>query len=93
MIRDIIKNKIDIKGGYKKPKVSDILLCQMVLFPYYLGLYVAWYVAWVYRFTICREEYGDEEKLYIIRCVGAESPGPGVPVRFSPRPCPFSGAT
>ncbi|XP_037548518.1 dnaJ homolog subfamily C member 25 [Nematolebias whitei] len=67
VIRDIIKNKIDIKGGYKKPKVSDILLCQMVLFPYYLGLYVAWYVSWVYRFTICREEYGEEEKLYIIR--------------------------
>ncbi|XP_005944467.1 dnaJ homolog subfamily C member 25 [Simochromis diagramma] len=67
VIRDIIKNKIDIKGGYQKPNLSDILLCQIVLFPYYLTYYVAWYVSWVYRFTICREEYGDEEKLYIIR--------------------------
>lgn len=69
VIRDIIKNKIDIKGGYQKPNLSDILLCQIVLFPYYLTNYVAWYVSWVYRFTICREEYGDEEKLYIIRSV------------------------
>lgn len=67
VIRDIIKNKIDIKGGYQKPNMSDILLCQIVLFPYYLTNYVAWYTSWVYRFTICREEYGDEEKLYLIR--------------------------
>ncbi|XP_011618630.1 dnaJ homolog subfamily C member 25 isoform X2 [Takifugu rubripes] len=40
---------------------------EIVLFPYYLTNYVAWYVSWFYRFTICREEYGDEEKLYIIR--------------------------
>lgn len=73
VIRDIIKNKIDIKGGYKKPKVSDILLCQIVLFPFYLTRYMAWYASWVYRFTVCREEYGDDEKLYIIRSVGSES--------------------
>lgn len=73
VIRDIIKNKIDIKGGYQKPNLSDILLCQIVLFPYYLTNYVAWYVSWVYRFTICREEYGEEEKLYIIRSLLVES--------------------
>ncbi|XP_077353948.1 dnaJ homolog subfamily C member 25 [Festucalex cinctus] len=67
VIRDIIKTKIDIKGGYQKPNLSDILLCQIVLFPCYLVNYVVWYVSWVYHFTICREEYGDQEKLYIIR--------------------------
>ncbi|XP_075885447.1 dnaJ homolog subfamily C member 25 [Nelusetta ayraudi] len=67
VIRDIIKNKIDIKGGYQKPNLSDILLCQIVLSPYYLSHYVAWYASWVYRFTICREEYGEQEQLYIIR--------------------------
>lgn len=71
VIRDIIKTKIDIKGGYQKPNLSDILLCQMVLFPYYLTTYVAWYASWVYRFTVCREEYGEEEKLYLIRWVGS----------------------
>lgn len=71
VIRDIIKNKIDIKGGYQKPRLSDVLLCQLVLFPYYLCSYAAWYVCWVYRFTVCREEYGEEEKLYLIRSVEA----------------------
>ncbi|MEQ2192694.1 DnaJ subfamily C member 25 [Xenoophorus captivus] len=73
VIRDIIKNKIDIKGGYQRPSLSDILLCQIVLFPYYLSSYVAWYVCWMYRFTICREEYGEEEKLYLIRSAQFDS--------------------
>ncbi|CAL8280111.1 unnamed protein product [Merluccius merluccius] len=68
VIRDIIKNKIDIKGGYQKPKMSDILLCKLVLLPYFLTAAASWYVRWFYRFTVRREEYGDEEKLYIIRC-------------------------
>ncbi|XP_026115732.1 dnaJ homolog subfamily C member 25 [Carassius auratus] len=67
IIKDIIKNKIDIKGGYQKPNVSDILLCKIILFPYHLCTYVAWNFSWFYRFTIRREEYGDEERLYIIR--------------------------
>ncbi|KAK3527155.1 hypothetical protein QTP86_014581 [Hemibagrus guttatus] len=67
IIRDIIKNKIDIKGGYQKPNISDILLFKIILFPYHMCLYVAWYCSWVYRFTIRGEDYGEEEKLYIIR--------------------------
>ena len=67
VLRNIIKTKIDIKGGYQKPNISDILLCKIVLFPYFLTTYIVWYVSWIYRFTICREEYGEEEKLYIIR--------------------------
>ncbi|MBN3314896.1 DJC25 protein, partial [Atractosteus spatula] len=67
IIRDIIKNKIDIKGGYQKPNISDILLCKILLFPFYLCTYVIWYCSWIYRFHIKREEYGEEERLYIIR--------------------------
>lgn len=67
IIRDIIKNKIDIKGGYQKPNISDILLCKIILFPYHLCVYVAWHCSWFYRFTLCREEYGEQEKLYLIR--------------------------
>ncbi|XP_061119731.1 dnaJ homolog subfamily C member 25 [Conger conger] len=67
VIRDIIKNKIDIKGGYQKPKISDILLCRVILFPYYLCAYLVWYACWTYKFTLCREQYGDAEKFYLIR--------------------------
>ncbi|XP_033989043.1 dnaJ homolog subfamily C member 25 isoform X1 [Trematomus bernacchii] len=77
VIRDIIKTKIDIKGGYQKPNLSDILLCQMVLFPYYLTTYLSWYASWIYRFTLCREEYGEEEKVYLISSVRTQ-PSPGL---------------
>ncbi|XP_063311362.1 dnaJ homolog subfamily C member 25 [Pelobates fuscus] len=67
IIRDIIKNKIDIKGGYQKPQIYDILFFQIILFPYYLFKYISWYVWWIYTFNIKREEYGETEKLYLIR--------------------------
>ncbi|KAK7895671.1 hypothetical protein WMY93_020996 [Mugilogobius chulae] len=67
VIRHIIKTKIDIKGSYQKPSVWDILLCQILLAPLSLARYVAWYVSWVYRFRLCGQEYGQEEKLYLIR--------------------------
>ncbi|XP_053558662.1 dnaJ homolog subfamily C member 25 [Bombina bombina] len=67
IIKDIIKNKIDIKGGYQKPQIYDILLFQIVLFPYYVFGYLSWYVWWIYTFSIKGEEYGEAEKLYLIR--------------------------
>ncbi|KAJ0057641.1 hypothetical protein NL108_011579 [Boleophthalmus pectinirostris] len=67
VIRLIIKTKIDIKGSYQKPRVWDILLCQLLLAPISLARYVAWYVSWVYRFRLRGQEYGQEEKLYLIR--------------------------
>lgn len=67
IIKDVIKNKIDIKGGYQKPRISDILLFQIVLAPFYLCKYIRWYFGWIYSFNIKRQEYGEEEKLYIIR--------------------------
>ncbi|XP_041041791.1 dnaJ homolog subfamily C member 25 isoform X1 [Carcharodon carcharias] len=67
IIKGIIKNNIDIKGGYQKPRLFDILLFQIVLAPYYICRYIIWYCRWIYRFHIKREEYGEEEKLYIIR--------------------------
>lgn len=67
IIRDIIKNKIDIKGGYQKPQIDDILLVQIIMFPYYFIQYTSWYIRWVYTFNIKGEEYGESEKLYLIR--------------------------
>lgn len=67
IIRDIIKTKIDIKGGYQKPQIYDILLFQIVLCPVYLCKYIVWYCWWIYTFNIKGQEYGEEEKLYIIR--------------------------
>jgi len=55
------------RGGYEKPTVYDILWVQLTLSPYYLVCYIAWFLRWIWKFTICREEYGDEEREYLIR--------------------------
>lgn len=35
--------------------------------PYYFILYLGWLVRWYWKFSIKKEEYGDEEKAYIMR--------------------------
>lgn len=67
IIKNIIKSKIDIKGGYQKPQIRDLLLFQILLAPLHLCLYIAWYCRWVYNFNIQGKEYGEEERLYLIR--------------------------
>lgn len=66
-IRQIIEEKMDIKGAYAKPKISDVLWVQLIILPYTIAKYVYWYASWIWRFTIMRQPYGDDEKLYLIR--------------------------
>ena len=58
---------MDIQGGYAKPKVWDVLLVQLVILPYTIYLWTRFYSRWLWKFGICREEYGEDEKLYVIR--------------------------
>jgi len=67
IIRGIIADKMDIKGGYAKPHWTDILWIQMAIFPLTLYRWISFYVSWFWRFGIKREEYGREEQLYVIR--------------------------
>ena len=30
-------------------------------------MYISWWLRWVWKFYILRENYGDEEKLYLIK--------------------------
>lgn len=67
IIKEVLEENMDIRGGYAKPKVTDVLWIQLVFLPYTIALYLIWYCRWVWRFDILREEYGLEEKLYLIR--------------------------
>lgn len=67
LIRQVIEEKMDIKGCYSKPTIFDILWVQIVVFPYTLAKYLIWYFQWIYRFNIKKEEYGEEEKCFLIR--------------------------
>ncbi len=67
ILRNIIEEKMDIRGGYSKPSYRDILWVQLVFLPYTIGLYIFWYLKWIWKFNINKEPFGDEEKLHIIR--------------------------
>uniref|UniRef100_A0A646QDM1 DnaJ subfamily C member 25 n=1 Tax=Hemiscolopendra marginata TaxID=943146 RepID=A0A646QDM1_9MYRI len=67
IIKRVIESNMDIRGGYAKPKITDVLWVQIILLPYHLVMYIWWHMRWFWKFTIKREEYGDEEKLYLIK--------------------------
>ncbi|CAH2243591.1 jg25802 [Pararge aegeria aegeria] len=67
LIRQVIEEKMDIKGGYAKPEIVDILWIQLIIFPYTLVRYFYWHLRWLWKFTILKQPYGTEEKLHIIR--------------------------
>lgn len=66
-IRKVIIENMDIKGAYAKPEWTDILWWQLIILPYTLFKYVLWYCTWIWKFTIMKQEFGEEEKLYLIR--------------------------
>ena len=67
VIRSVIADKMDIKGGYAKPNWSDVLWVQLVILPYTIYKWTAFYTRWLWKFGIKREDYGEEEKRYLIR--------------------------
>ncbi|XP_050348448.1 dnaJ homolog subfamily C member 25 homolog [Nymphalis io] len=67
IIRRVIEENMDIKGAYAKPEIMDILWIQIIILPYTISYYIYWYLRWFWKFTILKQPYGTEEKLYIIR--------------------------
>ncbi|KAI8421466.1 hypothetical protein MSG28_009522 [Choristoneura fumiferana] len=67
IIRRVIEENMDIKGAYAKPEITDILWVQLIILPYTISYYLYWYMRWFWKFTILRQPYGEEEKLYLIR--------------------------
>lgn len=63
----VIEEKMDIRGGYAKPKISDVLWIQLLLLPWTMCRWTYFYSRWLWKFGICRHEYGDDEKLHVIR--------------------------
>ncbi|XP_033105250.1 dnaJ homolog subfamily C member 25-like [Anneissia japonica] len=67
ILRKIVEENADIRGVYCKPLITDVLWIQIFIFPYYIFNYIVWYLRWIWKFNIKREEYGDDEKQYLIR--------------------------
>ncbi|VDM39144.1 unnamed protein product [Toxocara canis] len=67
IIRQIIEENMDIRGGYRKPSIYDTLLWAIISLPYTLLRYSVWYLRWIVKYCIRKEEYDDDAKLYLIR--------------------------
>jgi len=65
VLREVVEDSIDIRGGYSKPTYRDILWVQLSCLPYQTFNYTKWYACWVLKFNIRKEEYGEEEKEYL----------------------------
>lgn len=75
IIRSIVADKMDIRGGYAKPNWKDILWIQLLILPLTTVRWVHFYSRWVWKFYLKREEYGDEEKRYLLRKQMGKSQG------------------
>ncbi|XP_060523802.1 dnaJ homolog subfamily C member 25 homolog [Cylas formicarius] len=67
VIKKVIEDKMDIKGAYAKPKITDLLWIQLIILPYTAFRYVYWYISWIWRHNIMKQPFNEEEKLYVIR--------------------------
>lgn len=66
IIRQIISENMDLRGGLCKPDYKKTLWIQIFLLPMFIYNYLVWHVRWFYKFNIMGEEYGAEEKIYLI---------------------------
>nr|XP_002132082.1 dnaJ homolog subfamily C member 25 [Ciona intestinalis] len=66
LIRSIIEEKMDIRGGYQKPEYSDVLWMQIILLPYYIYKFFKFHISWLYNYTIMKKEFTEEDKIYLV---------------------------
>ncbi|XP_004518855.1 dnaJ homolog subfamily C member 25 homolog [Ceratitis capitata] len=67
IVRQVIIEKMDVRGGYAKPTIWDVLWVQLLICPYTLLRFLIWHAKWFWNFTIRKQPYGREEQLYLIR--------------------------
>lgn len=67
MLKKILEEQVDIRGGYSKPTLQQVLWVQLMLLPYTVGAYLWWQGRWFFKFTLGGEELGLLEKEYLIR--------------------------
>lgn len=66
ILRQVIEDNMDIRGGFAKPDIKNIFWIQIILSPLTLWNYFYWYVRWIYLFDFKGEPYGEDEKVYLI---------------------------
>ena len=64
-ITEELAKEVDIQGGYQHPKLQDLFIVRVVIFPYTFVKYVWWKGDWVYRHDVKGEPLSEHEKMYL----------------------------
>uniref|UniRef100_A0A1I7YUS6 J domain-containing protein n=1 Tax=Steinernema glaseri TaxID=37863 RepID=A0A1I7YUS6_9BILA len=67
IVRAIVEENMDVRGGYKKESIYDTFAWHIVSFPLTLFRYVVWKVRWIKKYNVNGEEYDEDDKMYLIR--------------------------
>eukprot|EP00118_Oscarella_pearsei_P028259 m.1779 g.1779 ORF g.1779 m.1779 type:complete len:329 (+) comp7831_c0_seq1:46-1032(+) len=67
ILREVIAETVDIKGGYSKPQMQDVLWVRILLSPYHFLNYVWWLILWQWRYNYKGVSFAEEDRLYLTR--------------------------
>ena len=62
-LQKVVDERLTLEGSCAAPHFTDVLWVQLLLLPYTVGKYFYWYLNWIYRIDLMKEEYQDEDKM------------------------------
>ncbi|KAM3725181.1 DnaJ [Dirofilaria immitis] len=67
VLRQIIEENVDVRGGYKKPSIYNTLVWTIIVLPYTIYKYIVWNFSWFIKYHVKKEDYDEDAKSYLIR--------------------------
>ncbi|XP_062504530.1 dnaJ homolog subfamily C member 25 homolog [Corticium candelabrum] len=67
VLRKMLEENVDVRGGYSRPSLWDVMWVRVVLLPYTLVLYVIWWFKWQWTYFVMKQEYTEEDRHYLTR--------------------------
>ncbi|XP_055350520.1 dnaJ homolog subfamily C member 25 homolog [Paramacrobiotus metropolitanus] len=67
IVRQILESKMEIRGGYAKPNIRDVLWLKLIFLPLTVYQFIHFQIRWLWRYTIHKMEYTEDDKTYLMR--------------------------
>jgi len=67
ILKSIIEQNVDVRGGYGKPKITDVAIFQVIFLPKYIYEFIKSKYMWWYRRKILKVELNESEKWTLIQ--------------------------
>eukprot|EP00191_Tetraselmis_sp_GSL018_P005339 CAMPEP_0177597222 /NCGR_PEP_ID=MMETSP0419_2-20121207/11584_1 /TAXON_ID=582737 /ORGANISM="Tetraselmis sp., Strain GSL018" /LENGTH=282 /DNA_ID=CAMNT_0019089353 /DNA_START=255 /DNA_END=1103 /DNA_ORIENTATION=+ len=56
---------INLKGGYSKPEIKEILIVRLLLLPVSLVQSISWQCRWAYKYWLLKKPYDHEDQVFL----------------------------